>query len=98
MSENLKTTLSHLELAHHASGLGGWKLKFFPDKLLGDDRCAEVFGIAQRELTLEDFRNLIHPDDKLAKVERDKMLLDSKETDYFSEYRIIRPKDGLVIY
>ena len=98
VSENLKTTLSHLELAHHASGLGVWKLNFFPDRLLGDDRCVEVFGIVQRELTLEDFRNLIHPDDKLAKVERDKMLLDSKETDYFSEYRIIRPKDGLVRY
>ncbi len=98
VSENLKNTLSHLELAHHASGLGVWKLNFCQERLQGDDRCVEVFGITHGELALEDFRNLIHPDDRHAKIERDKILLDSKGTDYFSEYRIMRPKDGLVRY
>ncbi|HCW09188.1 MAG TPA: hypothetical protein DGG95_17665, partial [Cytophagales bacterium] len=92
----LEAAKNRLELATQAAGLGIWQLDFVKKTLLADDHIQQIFGTPNRELSLEEYWALIHPDDKEQKIKFDKERIASKDSSYYSEYRIIRPVDGQI--
>jgi len=87
-----------LELAHKAARLGVWQIDFVNDSWECDDKLREIFGIEEGVLTREKYWGIVHPDDREAKMKRDKGLLTSPGSHYYDEYRIIRPVDHEVRY
>jgi len=95
ISENLNDTTRRLELAYRASGIGIWEVNFETDTLLGDDRICDIIGVSDKKISLESLRSLYHPDDKPSKIEWDRAKRYSHDTDYYYEFRIVRPDGGI---
>ncbi|WP_178377242.1 PAS domain-containing protein [Chryseolinea serpens] len=87
-----------LELANRAARLGVWQIDFANDSWECDDKLREIFGIGENVLTREKYWAIIHPDEREAKIKRDKLLLQSTGSHYNDEYRIIRSTDQEVRY
>ncbi|HEY5744499.1 MAG TPA: PAS domain S-box protein [Chryseolinea sp.] len=93
-----KKLAKRLELANKAARLGVWQIDFVKNSWECDDRLREIFGMEENVLTREKYWTIIHPDEIEAKRTRDKGLLQSSSSQYYDEYRIIRPIDQEVRY
>ncbi len=93
-----KRTEEQLRLAREAAEIGLWDVDVVNDVLYWDARCKAMFGIsADVPVTLKDFYDGLHPDDREATVcaYRDAQDPD-KRSFYDVEYRTIGREDGQV--
>lgn len=94
----LERTSKRLELATKSAGLGIWQIDFVNNVWEPDERLREILGIQETKLTHESYLALMHPEDQERKKARDKEKLEHKGTQYYDEYKIIRPIDGEMRY
>ena len=84
-----------LRLALHAGRLGYWTLNLATGLVTASDICKETFGRAASEnLTFDDIRAAVHPDDRARMAAARKRTVETGE-DYDIEYRTLKP-DGAV--
>ena len=81
--------------AGRVAHLGYWEYDFNADRGTGSEECYRFIGLSpQRALTLAEFRQLIHPDDRALHIEAWERAIRGP-CRYDLEYRIVRP-DGEV--
>lgn len=91
-----KSDLLQRELAISAAEIGVWHLIIGPKvSAVWDNRCFEIFGITDGNLSADDFFQILHPDD--LKMVREKVANGIKHGDYQAEYRIVRNGEVRVI-
>jgi PAS domain S-box-containing protein len=83
------------QLALDAAQLGWWHYDLAKATLTYDPRVAEIFGLARRSASGEEFLRLVHPDDEpnLRDSVRDAMNARPMAS-YTVQFRIHRPDDG----
>lgn len=82
-----------LELATTAGGVGSFDWDLVSGRLAWDDQLADIFGRARgAELTIEDFFDDVHPDDRARVAGALQQAVDTVGT-YEAEYRIVLPDD-----
>ncbi len=90
------TLLERLNLATRAAGLGIWDWDVQRNELVWDDQMYELYGVRREDFpgAYESWLARVHPDDRAAGEE---VSLQARrgETEYDTEFRIIRP-DGAV--
>ena len=97
MNEQPSLQYKLLGAVHRAAKIGTWEARA-NDELLWSDETLELFGIKRSEFggSVDEFYTLVHPDD----VERVKRVGDfahTQNSEFKSEYRIVRP-DGEIRY
>jgi PAS domain S-box-containing protein len=86
-----------LNLVIAVSKLGVWQLDLTNHIRTGDNRIKEIFGITDRSITTDEFWQMVHPEDREAKMMLYQSLSTFSTKEYKSEYRIIRT-DGTLRY
>ena len=96
--EQLELSRGSLELAAEMAEIGTWDLDLVADRLEWSDRTRAMFGISPgMPVTLEDFYEGIHPDDRGATTRAFLAALDPEvRAQYDVEYRTIGKEDGVV--
>ncbi|MBN2656237.1 MAG: PAS domain S-box protein [Spirochaetales bacterium] len=94
----LKEKAERLQLAADSAGFGIWELNAKDNSLKWDDKMHELYGTTpgDRGKVLDDWRNVLHPDD-LEQAFIDVQDALSGKGDYDNHFRIIRP-DGEIRY
>lgn len=87
-----------LRLATEAGGLGLWDLDLVQNILLWPPRTKAMFGISSdAEVTFDDFRTGLHPDDRAATLAALEASADpQRRASYDVEYRTVGKEDGIV--
>ncbi|WP_313435998.1 PAS domain-containing protein [Stenotrophomonas sp.] len=87
-----------LRLAAEAGELGLWDLDLVHNVLLWPSRTKAMFGIASdAEVTIDDFHNGLHPDDRQATLAALEQAADpARRSNYDVEYRTVGKDDGVV--
>ena len=87
-----------LFLASEAAGVGLWDVDVVNDSLFWDTRCKAMFGISPDvPVSMQDFYNGLHPDDREATSVAYKAAQDpTARTLYDVEYRTIGKEDGVI--
>ncbi|MCB9186712.1 MAG: PAS domain-containing protein [Flavobacteriales bacterium] len=80
------------ELTLQESQIGVWHWLIKENTLNWDDRCFEIYGLERRELTPQDFLDLLYPEDRNSIQSRIMEAL--RSGDYSSEYRV-KTEDGI---
>ena len=88
--------LDRLEVAKRAAGLGIWEWNPSTDELTWDDRMHELYGVERRNLTYEDWRTAIHPDDR-PRAERQLREVLVGHGSLSHEFRVMHPDGTLNI-
>jgi PAS domain S-box-containing protein len=93
--EALRLGEERLRLAAEAAGIGIWRWNITGDRFAWDERCTALFGspLLKDDFTLDDFLNLLHPDDRSRIRGRLPQALERSEIN--TELRTIWP-DGTV--
>jgi PAS domain S-box-containing protein len=82
-------------LALDAAGLGWWRYDLRTRTLDYDPRTGEVFGLAGRRATGEEFMRLIHPDDVVNVRDSVRNAMSARPmASYTVQFRVRRPDDG----
>ncbi|MGQ0645884.1 MAG: PAS domain S-box protein, partial [Elusimicrobiota bacterium] len=92
----LKESEEQLLLALHAARMVAWEWNAVNDVVRATANRADIYGQAKIEKAEQGFA-LIHPDDR----ERHRALVDGAVASgkpYHSEFRIVRPEDGAVVW
>lgn len=90
--QQLQLTSSRLMLATKAAHLGVGKWDFTTQRIHLDDMLRDMVGLAVSEITISEFRQLIHPDD--ARQLRNRFRNLSPESPIWEgSFRMIRPDD-----
>jgi PAS domain S-box-containing protein len=91
-TRDLRENAERLRLALLAGRLGAWDLDIAANVCIYSERTQEMFGVATTRLTREEFRALLHPDDRphVATAIRETIETDAP---YRVEFRVVRP-DG----
>ncbi len=90
MFHDLQESKRNLEEVQRIAHLSHWEHNLRTDKMIGSDEIARIFGIASSDQHLDQFMELVHPEDrqiisqKIASAIRSGQIFDV-------EYRIIRP-------
>jgi len=88
LESQLDETLNRLNMAIQIAGIGIWRWTLENNYLEWDDRAYEIFNIdAQTPLTLDTWRQCIHPDD-LNIFDQDMTQVNMSSTGFTHEYRI----------
>ncbi|WP_443750770.1 PAS domain S-box protein [Asticcacaulis solisilvae] len=87
-----------LRLAGDAAEIGLWDVDLVNDTLFWDARCKAMFGISPDvPVSMQDFYDGVHPDDRDATVQAYLAAQDSeRRPSYDVEYRTIGKEDGVV--
>jgi PAS domain S-box-containing protein len=95
-AEALTERLRRLEAAVEATALGVWEWDVQSGRLTWNDRNRELFGVAAgRELEIQDYAGLVHPDDREALRDAYLAVADDPEGGSFSmEYRTLVEPEG----
>lgn len=93
-----KRTEELLRLAGDAAEIGLWDVDVVSGALFWDTRCKAMFGISSDvAVSMEDFYEGLHPDDRQATGDAYQSAQDSKLRAYYDvEYRTIGKEDGVV--
>ncbi len=83
--------LERLAVAKYAAELGIWEWDLDSGDLSWDDRMFELYGIEPREVSYEDWRAKVHPDD-VDRAEADLQRAVSEGSAYRQEFRIRHPE------
>ncbi len=89
-----------LRLAVEATELGLWDLNLRTQELHWSDRCRAMFGISTDvPVSMQDFYDCLHPDDRAAISARFAAAIDpAVRGDYDVEYRTIGREDGIELW
>lgn len=92
--EHLQHLSQRLELALDASRVGVWDYAIETDELVWDDQMRQLYGIPadRTRVTVEDWRNALHPDDR-EEADRNFSEALQNRTVYKTEFRVLLP-DG----
>jgi len=63
-SRDLRESAERLRLALEAGRLGGWDLDISANTCIYSQRTCDMFGLVDPRVTREEFRRLLHPDDR----------------------------------
>ncbi|MBW8734495.1 MAG: PAS domain S-box protein [Asticcacaulis sp.] len=93
-----KRTEEMLRLAREAAEIGLWDVDVVNDTLYWDARCKAMFGISPDvPVTLQDFYDGVHPDDRAATTAAYLAAQDSEARAFYDvEYRTVGREDGVV--
>ena len=93
-----KRTEELLRLAGDAAEIGLWDVDVIGDTLFWDTRCKAMFGISPDvPVSMEDFYNGLHPDDRDATSQAYLAAQDPELRAYYDvEYRTIGKEDGVI--
>lgn len=98
--EDLRKSKMLLEKSQAIAHLGSWELDLNTNKLTWSEEVFRIFGIepGSAEFSYDDFLSLVHPEDRelVAKVYTDSV--NSGESSYEIEHRIIRRNTGEIRY
>lgn len=94
----LAVSRNSLELATEAGGIGTWQYDLVSDRFSSSPRTWAMYGIdGSARLSRAEFRQLIHPDDRLLAREAFIATIDpARRAPYDVEYRTAADKDGAV--
>jgi PAS domain S-box-containing protein len=94
--EGLRERLRRLEAAVEATGLGLWEWDARRDELTWNDRNRELYGVQDdRLLSIQDYAELVHPDDREVVGEAYRQAAEQPEGGTFSfEHRTLTAPDG----
>jgi two-component system CheB/CheR fusion protein len=94
----LAESRERLHFAIESAGIGAWDYNPPTGELIWDHRCAEIYGLKQRDpVTYAIFLNLIHPDDRdLTDAAAQRALNGEGNGEFNVEYRIISRADQKV--
>ena len=84
------------EMAH----VGSWDWDLRTNKLVWSEEAYRIFGVRQEEFggTLQDFLDLVHPEDRETLMARYSGSLHENRDEYESEHRIVRKNTGEIRY
>ena len=93
-----KRTEEQLRLARDAAEIGLWDVDVVNDVLYWDARCKAMFGISPDvPVTLQDFYDGLHPDDREATMAAYQAAHDPRLRSFYDvEYRTVGREDGIV--
>jgi PAS domain S-box-containing protein len=93
-----KQTEELLRMAGEAAQIGLWDVDVLNDVLFWDARCRAMFGISpEGPVSMKDFYNGLHPEDRDATTEAYRSAMDSKRRSFYDvEYRTVGKEDGVV--
>jgi len=96
--QQLELSRNSLQLATEMGEIGTWDIDIVNDVLTWSPRTKQMFGIgADRDCTMEDFYNGLHPDDREATTLAFAAALDpTRRETYDVEYRTIGKEDHIV--
>ncbi|MCO6187353.1 EAL domain-containing protein [Rhizobium sp. L1K21] len=85
-----------LELALESSGIGVWEFNISENTLSWDERMREMYNVPadQLECGYEDWRNALHPDDRVSAERRFDDAI-NKGSDYSTSFRVVTPEGKL---
>ncbi|ESQ89011.1 hypothetical protein ABAC460_14630 [Asticcacaulis sp. AC460] len=94
----MATTEEQLRLAVEAAQIGLWDVDVAHDTLYWDARCKAMFGISpEAQVTLDDFYNGLHPDDRATTTTAYLAAQDPAQRSFYDvEYRTIGREDGII--
>lgn len=97
-SRNVIENEERLRLAIEAADIGLWELDISTGKQVWPRRIKAMFGIsAESQVSMDDFHNGIHPDDRESTIAAFEAAMDSeKRAIYDVEYRTVGKEDGVV--
>lgn len=98
-TKELEEKQHQLEEAQRIGKVGSWMWEVKENKLTWSDMSFNIFGITKEksEISFEDFKNKIHPEDVEKVFNIDKECIAKNIDNYQIEYRIIRP-NGEIAY
>jgi PAS domain S-box-containing protein len=91
-TRELRESAERLRLALEAGQLGGWDLDISDNVCIYSQRTCDMFGLSNPRVTREEFRKLLHPDDR-EKVSSAVRRTIEEGAPYQVEFRLTRP-DG----
>jgi PAS domain S-box-containing protein len=99
VARRLRDSDARLVAALHAAKMASWEWDVSSDQLLVSDSATEVFGLPPGEVLHNSKQGfaLVHPDD----VDRHRALVESAvaaKSNWHSEFRIVRPRDGQIAW
>jgi signal transduction histidine kinase/DNA-binding NarL/FixJ family response regulator len=94
----LQATTERLALASGSAGIGSWEFDVANQRLTWDDRMYLLYGVPRTGQTepLSVWLDSLHPDD-LARCERELAAAIRGETEFQSEFRVVR-SNGEIVY
>jgi PAS domain S-box-containing protein len=95
--QQLQGLTERLQLALLFSGYGVWEVDLHTGHMTWDARMFEIYGFApdQFDGSRANWQRCVHPDDLPHADRKFSDLVDQKVSSYETEYRIIRPSDGV---
>ncbi|WP_088889628.1 PAS domain S-box protein [Leptolyngbya ohadii] len=93
---SLREGQERLALAMDAGGMAAWELNPLNSAVITSSNAAEIYGLSQIQTTEQGF-SLVHPDD----LARHRAIVDqavAQKSSYHSEFRIIRPDTGAIVW
>jgi len=89
-----------LELAMSAGRLGAWQWNINTDEVIWSPQLYKIFGRTPETFdgTHAGFVNIVHPDDRQRVGQIMQSSLESDETEYDVDFRVIRGNDGSVVW
>jgi len=88
MVENKYLLEERIRLAVESADMGTWEMNMEDGMIIWDQRCQELFGIQQAQVSYEDFLITLHPDDRLVTDDIiTKVTTGANDGKYNTEYR-----------
>ena len=99
LAEKLSEQVSTLRTAQRLIGIGAWKYEYWSDTLTWSQEFYQMYGLDEATYTpsWENFKNLLHPDDRDRITEAYRTFAHTGQTDFDFFHRICRP-DGSVLH
>jgi PAS domain S-box-containing protein len=94
----LRRSEERFRLSQEAGGVGLWDWNLKTGELFWSDKIYDLFGVPREaKPTIDDFQNLIHPDDRAAAQAAAETVW-AGTPKIQTEFRIVRPADGRVMW
>lgn len=94
--DQLAELSQRLGLALKSSGIGVWEFNISENKLSWDERMREIYSVPphQAECGYDDWRNALHPDDRLEAEHQFNESI-NQSSDYSTSFRVVTPEGKL---
>lgn len=99
LAEKLSEQVATLRTAQRLIGIGAWKYEYWSDKLTWSPEFYQMYGLDEATYTpsWENFKNLLHPDDRGRITEAYRTFAQTGQTEFDFFHRICRP-DGSILH
>lgn len=98
LAGKLSEQVATLRTAQRLIGIGSWKYEYWSDRLIWSPEFYQMYGLDETTFTpsFENFKLLLHPDDRERIVEAYRVFAKSGQTEFDLFHRICRPDGGIV--